>query len=91
MKETSLRAYESVKTQAQVHREIILETLSRIGRPSTSEVISCHCNLSHPQVWRRLSELEKEGKIVCTELKAVNSSGRTARKWMIKNSQMQLF
>ena len=91
MKDTSVEAFESVKPTIENKQSIILKAMERIGRPATTEVIACHCTLNHSQVWKRMSELERAGKVFCTDLKAVNSSGRSARKWQLTGTQSQLF
>lgn len=83
MKETSLEAFATIKDERQTIQRIIIQTLKRINRPLTSEQIALHSGLTYPQVWRRMSELETDGKVECTKEKSINVSGRSAYKWRL--------
>ena len=83
MKQTSIEAYHSTRGTAETHRNMILEAMRIICEPVTSEDISILSGLRYDQTWRRMSELEKDGKVVCTKLKCATSSGRMANKWRL--------
>lgn len=91
MKQTSIEAHNSMKPVKPIHHAIILETMLRIGKPATSEQISIQCRLNYYQVARRLSEMEKDGKVRATEYKAMTASGRMAVKWEVVTNQLDLF
>ena len=90
MKDTSRQAHQMIEPMATRHRLIIIETMRAYKRPMTSEVIATHCRLSHPQVWRRMSELVRDGKVVDSGHRARTSSGRPAILWVL-NDQLKLF
>lgn len=83
MKETSLEAYHSTRDMAETHKRIIIDTMNDIGSPLTSEQIAYYSRIDYIRIARRMSELEKDGKVVCTELKGRTSSGRMANKWAL--------
>lgn len=90
MKQTSRDAYRESRSEAAKHRNIILETMRRYNRPMSSLMISTQCKLSHDQVWRRMSELEKAEKIIDSKLKAVNPSGKKATMYKLVSDQLEI-
>ena len=90
MKDTSQQAFLMTEPMATRHRIIILETMKKYKRPMTSEVIATHCKLFYPQVWRRMSELVKSGKVVDSGRRERTSSGRLAVLWEL-SGQLKLF
>ena len=90
MKQTSINAYHESRTQAEKHREVILNVMKQAKKPLSSLQISTKCYLDYYQVARRMSELEEAGKIVDTGLKAVNPSGCKAAMYRLKVDQLQL-
>ena len=90
MKDTSRQAHQMIEPMATRHRLIIIETMRAYKRPMTSEVIATHCRLSHPQVWRRMSELVRDGKVIDSCERTRTSSGRPAILWVL-NDQLKLF
>ena len=81
MKQTSKDAFVQSRESAKSNRHIILNTMNAMKSPMTSEQISEHCGLRYDQVWRRMSELERDNKIRCTNELDVTSSGRFAHRW----------
>lgn len=84
MKETSVEAYHSVKEKVISDKAIVLHTMRTASQPMTSQQIADRCTLDYYQVSRRMSELERDGKVECTQEIALNKSGRKAYKWQIK-------
>lgn len=62
MKETSLKAYHESKNFVGSHHKRILSVLDT---PMMSSEIGLLCGLTTLQVLRRMSELERQGKVVC--------------------------
>lgn len=91
MKETSILAHRSMLDQAKIHRKVVYETMKKIGKPCTPEQVSNNCYLRYDQVWRRFSELKKEGLIRETGIRTINSSGRSAELCEVVHSQLKLF
>ena len=83
MKQTSIDSYNSTRNSAATHRNMILEAMSSVDIPVTSEEISVLSGLRYDQTWRRMSELERDGKIVSTKEIGITTSGRPAYKWML--------
>jgi len=90
MKEASIQAKDSMKSKAEKHRKIILDTLKRENKPMTSEMISTKCWLSYHQVARRNGELERSGHIRYIPAFGKTSTGRTAGGWQAVTAQTQL-
>ena len=68
--------------EQQTHADIILNAL-KVRKSGNYEQIAVFCNLNSMQVIRRLSELEKAGKIVKTGLRSKTLSGDTGEVWKI--------
>lgn len=62
MKETSLKAYHDSRNFVGSHQKRILSVLET---PMMSSEIGLLCGLTTLQVLRRMSELERQGKVVC--------------------------
>jgi hypothetical protein len=90
MKQTSRDAYRDSRTEAAKHRDIILEVMKKYNRPMSSLMVSIQCKLSHQQVWKRMSELEKAEKIKDSKLKAVNPSGKKATMYKLVSDQLEI-
>jgi hypothetical protein len=89
--ETSTEAYVKSRSNAEKHRNIIMSVMENHRKPMSSEQISIHCILTHPQVWRRMSELADDfGLIERTKDKTVNSSQYHATLWKLKTNQQKL-
>lgn len=90
MQETSLEAYHSLDHYKidNLHAKI-LEGLKLIGK-GTSEQISDAIGIPYTQVWRRLSELERDEKIYNTKIKHKNKSGRNAFQYALRGSETKL-
>lgn len=82
--QTSLDAHEGVKERNQklTHGEIILNAL-RVKKSGNYEEIAMFTNLTSIQVVRRLSELEKAGKIAKTGRRSKTFSGDTGEVYAI--------
>ena len=63
------------------HKEKILEGLERLKIGGTHEELSAVCGLRPDQVWKRLSELEREGGIFYTGLTRKLKSGVSGMVW----------
>lgn len=90
MKNTSLEAFNKIRAEKidERHRVIILKAMKSRKVPATSEVISIWCRLDYYQVARRMSELEKDGKVIHTQEKTTTSNGGTARKWKLSDNEL---
>lgn len=62
------------------HKQKILNALSRI-KQGNFERIAYYASLTESQVWKRLSELEKDGKIRKSGKTAILSSGDKGVIW----------
>ena len=86
---TSHEAAESAEELIARHCGIIFDVLKRVG-PLTSQQISDNCELDHPQVWRRVSDLKNQKLVVESDLpKRFNRSGRRAIVWEIAGDQQR--
>jgi len=82
MKNTSYLAHESVKPHKErVHTKII-KALRKIKR-GTFEDIAKACGLKDQQVWKRLSELKRDDKIIEDGVSICDDSGRPRTVWRI--------
>jgi hypothetical protein len=62
---------------------VILRTLRKLGEANSSE-IGLACPLTEHQLSRRLSELERDGRIVWTGRTRPGISGRQQRVWALR-------
>lgn len=80
--ETSRLAAFSVAADARNHRERILKALKdALPAGRSSEDISADTGLTIYQVRSRVSELQAAGKVICTEERVKNETGRSANVW----------
>ena len=54
-----------------------------VNRPLIAEEIAKHSGLEYSQVSRRMSELEREERVLCTDITGFTTKGRRAYKWML--------
>lgn len=78
---TSHEAAESAKELAARHHRIILAALSR--GPAGKDRIGTLTSLTGVQVCRRLTELERAGKIEPTGRTVTSTAGRQEREWRV--------
>lgn len=83
MRQTSKEAFVASRDGARKHKNIILSTLKRVGRPLIAEEIAKYADLEHSQVGRRMSELEREDKVTRTDITGLTTKGRRAFKWKL--------
>lgn len=81
--DTSHDAANSMIGVAEQHQELIHTILSGSPIPLAAEQISDRCDLDYVAINRRLPELLRAEKIVKTELKHTNRSGRSAYKYLV--------
>jgi predicted HTH transcriptional regulator len=77
---TSWLAAASIESLAQQHKAIVYRAIKRNG-PMTSEEVADCCDLTFSQVWRRVSDLKRDGLIEDSGERRLNSSGRKAAGW----------
>lgn len=80
---TSKAAEEFIKPHKQTHYEKILAALELLRVGGTFEEISKVGGMKDSQVWKRLSELEADGKIFNTHLTRKLSSGVDGSVWQL--------
>lgn len=90
MKETSITAYKESRTKAASHRKIILAVMEKAGKPMSSLQISTKCELTHQQVWKRMSELEALNKVKDSKHRATNPSGKPAVMYQLCSDQCEI-
>ena len=85
--ETSLAAYHSLdhESVASIQNKIV-DALKIIGT-GTSEQVATHLKMEHSRIWKRFSELEKDGRIINTQSKRMNRSGRNAFVYSLPDQQ----
>lgn len=79
---TSHLAAEQSKELRGRHWLMILEAL-RVYGPGTSEQIAGWTGLTHWAITRRMGELRDDGRVIQTQEKRKNKSGRLATVWAI--------
>jgi len=79
---TSHLAADGARELRGVHFRVILETLRAHG-PATSEEISDRSALGYWAVARRMGELRDAGRVIQTQTRRRNRSGRLAVVWRI--------
>lgn len=81
--ETSRGAFHSLNPDeiSDIHRKI-LWALSKLG-PSTFEDVAAFLHVEKGRIWRRLSELHKQGLIYRPGIKKALRSGRAAYCWQL--------
>lgn len=85
MRQTSIEAYEAVKEQLPRLHRIILSALRKINSGSFRDIAKA-AGLRDDQVWKRLSELETEGRIQTKSDKICPITGRRVSVWTIKQN-----
>lgn len=86
---TSKEAFASIKDVRDTHKRMIMRVMRSNDRPLTYEEIAKLSNgmLTEPQVWRRLSELERAGVIEYNKsLTRLTKNGRRAGTWEVVNN-----
>ena len=83
MRATSTEAYYEAGELSEIHSKVILRTLKQQNRPLIAEEIAKFSGLRYDQVWRRMSELERDNKVTCTDETSLTSSNRRAFKWRL--------
>ena len=78
--DTSHEAAASVETSAQRHKQIVAAAIKQHG-DMTSEEIANETGLSHAAVWRRVSDLRRDGVLWDSGERRANTSGRQAAVW----------
>ena len=86
---TSWAAADSAKSLAAQHATIIIKALCKYG-PLGKDGIATIIGLDSNQVARRLSELQRDHKIVLTGRNVQSKSGRAEREWKVMPRQMEL-
>ena len=81
--ETSHKAAKVISYKVGSHKAKILAAMGMYGVPMHFERIAEVANLKDQQVWKRLSDLEKDGKIRPTGKTRKTSSGCAARLWLL--------
>lgn len=79
---TSHQAAAEAVDLAEEHRAKILDAL--VQGPAGASTIAARCGLIPHQIGRRLSELERAGRIVLTGRTVRSASGRGEREWRRK-------
>jgi hypothetical protein len=80
-KPTSKAAHESVKPLKEAYWQKILEGLDDLKVGGTFAEIATAAKLKPEQVWKRLSEMQADGKIYDTGITRVLPSGRKGIVW----------
>jgi hypothetical protein len=81
MNPTSRAGHEHIKPFKPNHTQKILEGLERLKIGGTHEEIAVVCGLRPDQVWKRLSEAERDGKIFNTGITRKLKSGLQGSVW----------
>jgi hypothetical protein len=79
--ETSMLAAESMtdEIRASLHKQVV-ETLMKSDRPMSAEQIE---DVLGRSIWKRMSELERLGRIERSGTRSKNRSGRQADQWVM--------
>ena len=79
--QTSREAWKSIsKEQLSNHHLKIISALEKL-KAASAEQIAAYCSLDHWQVNRRMSELEKEGRVYKRGDTTKTKTGRSAYLW----------
>lgn len=82
--DTSISAWRQAKMEfVENHKAKIIAALQSIGE-GNYERISSYCGLESHAVMRRLSELEREGKVIKPGTKSATAAGRMAYNYKLK-------
>ena len=85
MNNNSIQAHESVKPSKEAIHAKITKALSVI-QSGTFREIATECNMQPDQIWKRLSELERLGKIENVSDKVCEISKRSCSVWQLTNN-----
>lgn len=88
MNPTSRAGHEHIKPFKQNHTQKILEGLERLKIGGTHEEIAVVCGLRPDQVWKRLSEAERDGKIFNTGITRKLKSGVIGSVWQLTGQKI---
>lgn len=80
---TSILAHDSIKPLKEVLHAKIIAGMNKLRVGGNFDEISVCAGLKREEVWRRLSELEKDGKIFNTGLTHTSVTGRAATVWQL--------
>lgn len=91
MKQTSISAYRDITDSGRkaTHSERIYAAMLKHGA-GTYEQIATYADMQDRQVWKRLSELERDGKIRDSGKTAVLSSGKHGTIWELPNIEVTM-
>lgn len=87
-KPTSKEGEDFIKPFKQTHYQKILDGLYRLRIGGTHEELSLVCGLRPDQVWKRLSELEREERIFNTGITRKLRSGVGGIVWQLKGMKV---
>ena len=91
MKQTSIDAFHSIEGKRETVQSVIVITMSKSRKPLTSEQIAFLSGLRYDQIWKRMSELERNGIVRDTGNTETNTSKRKATVWELIEKQQTLF
>lgn len=80
---TSKEGEQYIKPHKPNHKAKIKEGLERLRIGGTHEEIALVCNMRPDQVWKRLSELEREGEIFNVGMTRKLKSGVSGSVWQL--------
>ena len=83
VKSTSRLAHDSIKPAKQAYWDKIIDGLKKLKVGGTFSEISMCIGVSPDHVWKRLSELERDGKIYNTGMTRKLPSGRAGSVWQL--------
>lgn len=83
MKSTSKAAHDSMKNAKSSYWEKIEEGLNKLKVGGTFSEISVASGVKPEQVWKRLSEMQRDGKIYDTGITRALPSGRQGTVWQL--------
>lgn len=86
---TSKDAHDFIKPFKESHNVKIKEALIKLKVGGTHEEIADGCGLRPDQVWKRLSEIEKDGEIYNTGITRKLKSGKNGIVWQLKEIQKE--
>ena len=79
---TSFEAAESAQEFQHTHEELIMNSLTFIGRMCVDD-IALMCDLQPHAVGKRIAKLEREGRIVWTGKYVKSNSSHRQREWRV--------
>ena len=85
MNNNSIQAHESIKPSKEFIHAKIVKALSVI-QSGTFREIATECKMQPDQIWKRLSELERLGKIENVSDKVCEISKRSCSVWQLTNN-----